>query len=76
MDDVRTTFRCIRGLDPMDSTTVELSDKRADGGEDFILDVSRLRVGIPREYRQVLMLSWRLISYSLGRQVSDLVGLS
>ena len=51
MDDVRTTFRCIRGSDSADSTTVDLSDKTADGVEDFNLDLSRLRVGIPREYR-------------------------
>ena len=56
VEDVRTTFRCIRGLDSMDSTTVELSEQIPEGDE-LRFDVSRLRVGIPQEYREILLLS-------------------
>ena len=60
MEDVRTTFRCIRGLDSLDSTTVELSQQIPEGNE-FQFDVSRLRVGIPQEYRESLFMSRKLV---------------
>lgn len=47
VEDVRTFYRCLRGRDVKDSTTVEMGEEVNDTG----FDPARLTVGIPQEYR-------------------------
>lgn len=43
-EDIQTVFNIISGVDPMDSTSVELKNDQPD------LDISDLKIGVPKEY--------------------------